>query len=40
MNDREEALVEDGGAERTAAAPVQAATAEAAEEEEGVTHGV
>jgi two-component system nitrogen regulation sensor histidine kinase NtrY len=40
MNDREEAPMEDGGAERTAAAPVQAVTAEAAEEEEGVTHGV
>ncbi|HLO21949.1 MAG TPA: PAS domain-containing sensor histidine kinase [Methyloceanibacter sp.] len=40
MNDREEERVEDGGAERTAAAPVQAVTAEAAEEEEGVTHGV
>lgn len=40
MNDREEALVEDGGAERTVAAPAQAVTAEATEEEEGVTHGV
>jgi two-component system nitrogen regulation sensor histidine kinase NtrY len=40
MNDREEAQTEDGGAERTAAAPVQAVKAEAAEEEEGVTHGV
>jgi two-component system nitrogen regulation sensor histidine kinase NtrY len=40
MNDREEALAEDGGAERTAAAPVQAVKAEATEEEEGVTHGV
>jgi two-component system nitrogen regulation sensor histidine kinase NtrY len=40
MNDREEALIEDGGPERTAAAPVQAAKAEATEEEEGVTHGV
>ena len=40
MHDREEALVEDGGAERTVAAPAQAVTAEATEEEEGVTHGV
>jgi two-component system nitrogen regulation sensor histidine kinase NtrY len=39
MTDREEARVEDGGAERTAAA-IQAVQAEAAEEEEGVTHGV
>jgi two-component system, NtrC family, nitrogen regulation sensor histidine kinase NtrY len=40
MNDREEERVEDGGADQAAAAPIQAVKAEAAEEEEGVTHGV
>ncbi len=40
MNDREEERVEDGGTDQASAAPVQAVKAEAAEEEEGVTHGV
>ncbi|MFZ2019537.1 MAG: PAS domain-containing sensor histidine kinase, partial [Methyloceanibacter sp.] len=40
MNDREEERVEDGGTDQASAASVQAVKAEAAEEEEGVTHGV
>ena len=40
MNDREEERVEDGGTDQASAAPIQAVKAEAAEEEEGVTHGV
>jgi two-component system nitrogen regulation sensor histidine kinase NtrY len=38
--EEEEARVENGSAEHAAAAPIQNAKAEAAEEEEGVTHGV
>ncbi len=40
MTDREEARREDGGTGQAAAAPVQTAKAETAEEEEGVSHGV